>query len=664
MVGGIGAGGSVIVGNEQFGRAAGRAYVPLVGLVVHELPSSVLRPLETCVVGHRGSVVHYRYRRTVEDAAYHEGIGSAGIEAGDERRVHKQAVAIARAGTYGCWKCIGVGRVLEGEPEVLCTVECQRRGEGDGLPTIHLGGCESNRGRGSRRRGGGIGGVCIECMGACFRNVQLYSLQFGAVIQKRGWEADAPIATRAARAICGCLALVAAIGESIAIEALELCGEVVVATVGGEYAGTYIASILPPGKAVAFRGRREQGYCVAKVVGTGTAYRAAATASGRHRDGAADTEGATVGFDTDQGCIVHIVGARGIAADATHTGIERADGKVAVMAATPAPIEVELVAIVVAVANEGMAAVSVATRVKNRATRVELGTQKGTPPVRRVVLQPDRGHGGLVLEVFHQGRLGRCAETARVVERGGTAAAAAIVHLHRYTDVVHQRGHSGFLGIGGGGSERDGHVVPIVGCRAKVGTQLPRTGMVVAVRAVACRGVVPELHELCRGGGHAARRGAVDADSGALQVVRVALVPGGSNQRGDCIVYPRKVGGILHNLPAGGWLIVGTENLLERAYLTLIILVPRRHILRHVLGYKTAGRRVAEDGDGHIVGRDQNKARLTEGEDIELRVGSLRRDVGEGERFSLIGVYAVEESRGYLAGLVGVHWFGVEAAAE
>ena len=198
-------------------------------------------------------------------------------------------------------------------------------------------------------RGVGFEGVVAHC-----RDEELHRLQLGSIRQHRCRQADAPPGGTA-YAKGGGIALAAAVGEGVAAEVFEVGGEVVVAATGDEGAEACVAAVLPVAEAVAFGGRRTQYHRVAETVGTRAGDSAAAAAHGCGRNGATGAEGAGVGLDADKGGIGHVVGSRAVASYATHAGVERSDGEVAVVGAAPTPVEVELVGIVVAIAHEGMA---------------------------------------------------------------------------------------------------------------------------------------------------------------------------------------------------------------------------------------------------------------------------------------------------------------------
>ena len=62
-----------------------------------------------------------------------------------------------------------------------------------------------------------------------------------------------------------------------------------------------------------------------------------------------------VGLYADEDHVIHVVGTAAVAADASRAGIERPHGEVTVVRATPAPVDVEPVAVVIAVEDKAVA---------------------------------------------------------------------------------------------------------------------------------------------------------------------------------------------------------------------------------------------------------------------------------------------------------------------
>ena len=112
--------------------------------------------------------------------------------------------------------------------------------------------------------------------------------------------------------------------------------------------------------------------------------------------------GAPVGVGTYayEGHIVHVVCTAAVAAYATHTGIERTHGEIAVVGTAPAPVDMKLATGVVAVENEAVACRHIAARIKDGALLVELGTQQCAESSIAIVVAGNGSHVGTVFEYF------------------------------------------------------------------------------------------------------------------------------------------------------------------------------------------------------------------------------------------------------------------------
>ena len=222
-------------------------------------------------------------------------------------------------------------------------------------------------------------------------------------------------------------------------------GERLVAARHKEHVGVGAAAVRPPAEAVAAGGCGMDLDGVAESVGACTADAAAGAARhrGRHRAAGAERGG---GHDAYHRRVVLVVGARAVAAHAAHAGVERPRGEVAVVQATPAPVEVEEPVVVVAVADEGVAAAGSAARVQQRVASVKFAHQDGVPFGGRVVEAPHGAKPRTVFEVLHQRCLRRLLDGAGTVVGAGAAAVGSVAHLHCHADVVHQQRHCVGLG--------------------------------------------------------------------------------------------------------------------------------------------------------------------------------------------------------------------------
>lgn len=168
-------------------------------------------------------------------------------------------------------------------------------------------------------------------------------------------------------------------------------------------------------------------------------------------DGAALTVAyGLVGTDAEDGVLTAVVL---VYAGAAH-------GEVAVAASTPSEVEVEVVGVVVSVAQESVSALAAGAAIGERHSFVEVGFQHVLP----------LGHG-ILREVAHA--------VARVVEivgecvgqvfRVGAATVAAVHHLHGHTAVVGETGHLCAHQRVGAGVDGGGHEVVEVDGVAEVG---------------------------------------------------------------------------------------------------------------------------------------------------------------------------------------------------
>ena len=145
----------------------------------------------------------------------------------------------------------------------------------------------------------------------------------------------------------------------------------------------------------------------------------------------------------------------------------------------------------------------------------------------------------IVAKVFAQRAL--CRRHIIAIERVGDHISAAalhtIVHLYSNTHMVHQLGNSINLSLAAPPTDGVGHEVPLVG-RVEVGALGTEVGRAVSVGAVSADRMVPILHHLSLGGGHATGdgMGLVGIGIGALLVVPWRLVPGGGHQRPHCLI--------------------------------------------------------------------------------------------------------------------------------
>lgn len=338
---------------------------------------------------------------------------------------------------------------------------------------------------------------------------------------------------------------------------------------------------------------------------------------------------AEVGFEVEDGALV---GVEHVAA-----GVEVGDGEIAIVGARPAPVEMEVVVLVVAIAYEGVAAVVAGTAVINRSVGVELGFQRVHPrSFAALVLEGAAG----IAEVFVHG--------FRHVFAIGAAGTRTVHHVDAYTAVIQQFGHFSYLVAGTAAVEVVGHQVVVVGGFAEIGIQgaiisVPVLAVVghVGVAAVTLGGPLPVAHDLSHGGSHTAGDGSVVARSGTELVVVRALVPCGGQQgsddhlaaRGGRFVGEQLLPRLLHGGVGTG---AGTGG--NVAHRIAVAVEPCGHVGGDVLRVEMSCGAVAEHGQHAVVRRHHHKAAALAVEDIHAGIlcgivnliGHLKRIGGTG----------------------------------
>ena len=203
--------------------------------------------------------------------------------------------------------------------------------------------------------------------------------------------------------------------------------------------------------------------------------------------------------------------------------------EISVTGARPAPVEVEIVVGVVAVADKRMPAASGLTAVAYRTTFGQLVVEQADPLRIRVMLAVHVLHARVVVEIG--------LERVGYAYRRGFTVTEVIVHLCCFTTVFHQLGDCILLCFALAAGVGRQHVRPVEG-RGRYRTD----GVVRVVRRTVTRyrlasrlRPVPVFHHLRHGRRHATRRcvgGRVTVKRGK-QVVRLVLVPLRLNQRSN-----------------------------------------------------------------------------------------------------------------------------------
>ena len=336
-----------------------------------------------------------------------------------------------------------------------------------------------------------------------------------------------------------------------------------------------------------------------------------------------------VGFEVEDGSLV---GVEHVAA-----GVEVGDGEIAVVRARPAPVEMEVVVLVVAVAYEGVAAVVAGTAIIHWSVGVELGFQRIHPgSFAALVLE---GAAGIAEIIVHG---------ARHILAIGTTGTRTVHHVDAYTAVIQQFGHFSHLVVGAAAVEVVGHQVVVVGGFAEIGIQGAIIGIAivavvghVGVAAVTLCGPLPVAHDLSHGGSHTAGDGLVVACSGTELVVVGTLVPGGGEQgtddhlaaRGGRFVGEQLLPSLLH-----GGVDAGAGAGGDVAHRIAVTVEPCGHVGGDILRIEMPCGAVAEHRQHAVVGRRHHKAAALAVENIHAGIlcgivqliGHLKRVGGTG----------------------------------
>ncbi len=377
--------------------------------------------------------------------------------------------------------------------------------------------------------------------------------------------------------------------------------------------------------------------------------------------------GTTVtGLDADDGRLVDVV-ALGAArrADAAGMGVEHRQHKVAVAHATPTPVDVVVVAILIAVAHKRVTAATAGTAVvDHRAAGGQLLIDHVLPSLLVVVAAIHQL--GIVVKVVVQ-RLGDIG-VARARCR------QAIFHLGRAAGIEHQPRHCLGVDLVLSAGVGVAHVLPVksdwlksIGDEGAVFFRI-RVIIIGGVRrdglAAPC-GPVVILHDLCHRCGYTACVGQF-ADGvailhmhklGAVVPVGGSLVPVGGDHRGNRVARVHCRGAARSGQTSGGLDIAHRGQGLQLAGIAV------EHALQvggNLGGVEVTHGRVAQDGGGAVVATDDDKAVVIAhivdvviaGVGGSLHGGRLRRHA----QCALCALFLLDECCGGLACLVGGHW--------
>ena len=166
-----------------------------------------------------------------------------------------------------------------------------------------------------------------------------------------------------------------------------------------------------------------------------------------------------------------------------------------------------------------------------------------------------------IFEVGAQ-RIVGCGLSGDAIAVGGGPAASrgrqSIVHLNSHAHMVHQLRHRVHLDAAASRGQLCRHVAPIVYRGAEVGAQRPIGGMRIGVGAIARSGMIPVLHYLCCGSGHASRHGVCSTRVLGTHVVIIGgLVPRGAQQGQDrCILWSLAIAARKQFVPCAAYSVV------------------------------------------------------------------------------------------------------------
>ena len=610
--------------------------------------------LEVLSVGEGRDVARHRLGEHTLHHERAEPVATVQIKAGTHQTacIHARVIGESRGvGDIGC---------IESNPHVLRG--CHRGRQGDSLPLARHVAAHHVRHRG----GSGLAvaaGVDSDIVRAGLIGIEHHRRQLLAGVKQRGREHHAPMLV-AAKTVGRQPSVAVAVAHRIGGDGGIRGGEAVAAAVGHQVARVVAVAVVPAVEAVAVGSRGHNHHSVAVSIGAALRavvvvaaahhhHRSAAGRASLHRGGDRGIAGGAprrVGTQANEHIVVEVVGAH-VGTGAAAGRLQAADGIVVVKVSTPAPVDMEVAAVVIAVKHKAVSTRLVAALVEQRTALVKLGAQALAVIVVAVVVTAHHGHIGAVLEILHQRMLRRRTHRAAVhVVR--TAGFRTVGHLVGNADVVHQGGHGVDLCRRACRRQGVGHLRPLVGRGAEVGRKVVVsvlravhvTAAAVGVAAVARGGVVVVLHHLRRGRGHTARHRArcLAAVGGAQGVVVGALVPRGGQQRSHGSGQHRLRGRAVHQalpllgqdarLAAG----LGARGIhlrdrlhmgLPPAYLFVVALQEATHMLRHALGLEAVDGAVGQHGLHTVVAADEHEAPLRGCKDIELRKRSLLRNI-------------------------------------
>ena len=240
----------------------------------------------------------------------------------------------------------------------------------------------------------------------------------------------------------------------------------------------------------------------------------------------------------------------------------------------------------------------------------------------------------------------------------GTATIDGIVHVDSDTAVVQQQSDSLNLHLGRVVANLQGHVVPVIGGLAEVGSQGTKTGVVVGVATRALQRMIPILHHLTHGRSHAT---GIDTTAGAATGLRAkivvgrTLVPLGLHQMvGSTTTVARNQGAAIHHeFPFSG----DHRGRLAKQFATAIGDQFIQHIGKlgvDVVGIEVAFIGITDDGTENVIGRDHDETVVADIEHIEASLatgGSARIDQSKGLALARLLEVGLDKLLSHILGL-------------
>ena len=311
-------------------------------------------------------------------------------------------------------------------------------------------------------------------------------------------------------------------------------------------------------------------------------------------------------------------------------------GVPAIGVTAPAKVKMVIVVGIVAIADEGVAACSVAT-VHHHTAVAEVGAEHIAPLIiGKICLFCITGIRAYAEEIDH---------TGTGIDIVAATFCGAIAHIGCHAAVAHQLGNGLHLLWGAGGGEGGGHISVVVGGAVVVDGEGAVVEVIVAVDAATVDGVAPVVDDLGHSCGYTAGEGVTVGAVGIFRtkgVVVLALVPGGGKQGTDAVRSGKRRTGSgkfasLQLLPfGGGFAVLGNILLLSCSYLRCEIVEEARDLRGQldcgspfsVQNGPGTCHTVAQHGVGDVVGSYDDEGAGADVDDIHCRLAAFGHWVG------------------------------------